>query len=271
MKKTAITLIAMAIAFNSWSQNKETRDLPTFTRISFGVSGKAYVRQGNEQKVVLEGNPDLLQEIETEVRGDRLLIRSRNNSWFDWNWRNTDRVTVYITVKDITGLSVSGSGDMIAETIVNGGSLDFNVSGSGSLEAEIDATGDVEADVSGSGVIHFKGKCRSLDSDISGSGRVIFDGQVASRAKFDLTGSGRLEASGSAQSVLTLVSGSGRVMAANFETERCEVRITGSGDVQINVKSELDANITGSGSVSYRGNPNHINSHASGSGRVRKM
>jgi hypothetical protein len=37
------------------------------------------------------------------------------------------------------------------------------------------------------------------------------------------------------------------------------------------VKNELDATISGSGSVSYRGNPSKVNSHASGSGKVRKL
>ena len=67
------------------------------------------------------------------------------------------------------------------------------------------------------------------------------------------------------------ISGSGKVLAAELETNRCDVRITGSGDVEINVKDELDANITGSGSVSYRGNPKKVNTHSAGSGKVRKI
>ena len=39
----------------------------------------------------------------------------------------------------------------------------------------------------------------------------------------------------------------------------------------INVKNELDANITGSGNVRYKGNPSKVNSHAAGSGNVRKL
>jgi hypothetical protein len=51
----------------------------------------------------------------------------------------------------------------------------------------------------------------------------------------------------------------------------CDIRISGSGDVEVNVKESLEANISGSGSVTYRGNPAHVNSHSSGSGKVRKM
>ena len=87
----------------------------------------------------------------------------------------------------------------------------------------------------------------------------------------DCSRSRKIQASGTANEVKTNISGSGKVLAANLETNKCEVRISGSGDVEINVKSELDANISGSGSVSYKGNPSHVNSHASGSGHVRKM
>jgi hypothetical protein len=61
------------------------------------------------------------------------------------------------------------------------------------------------------------------------------------------------------------------VIAERLTTETCNVRISGSGDVSIHVREELDVTISGSGGVSYRGNPSHVNSHASGSGSVRKL
>lgn len=86
-----------------------------------------------------------------------------------------------------------------------------------------------------------------------------------------MSGSGKIIASGTAKRIRTTISGSGEVRAADLEVEECEVRISGSGDVEVNVKQALDATISGSGSVSYRGNPNQVNSHSSGSGKVRKM
>jgi hypothetical protein len=94
---------------------------------------------------------------------------------------------------------------------------------------------------------------------------------VRDLADFNVSGSGKISANGTAKAVYAGISGSGKVLASNLETEKCEVRITGSGDVEVNVKNDLDASITGSGSVNYKGNPSHINSHATGSGHVRKM
>ncbi len=270
--KKAFSLIAITLLiFNAAvGQTREERKVSTFTKISFRVPGKLYLRQGTPQKVELEGDRDFLEEVETEVSGEKLTI-GKEGSWTNWNWGTDDKVNVYITVASIEALSVSGSGDLIGETRITAGNLDLNVSGSGTLKIEADANGDVEADVSGSGSIDLTGKCRGFNSDVSGSGRVRMTETIAGRASFGVSGSGKIEASGTADEVRTSISGSGKVYAANLETNRCEVRISGSGDVEINVKSELDATISGSGSVSYKGNPTHVNSHASGSGKVRKL
>jgi hypothetical protein len=273
MKKLIFPLLLAFLLSTTlvFAQTRETRNVETFTKISFRFPGKLYLKQGGPQKVEIEGDKDILKEIETDVEGSKLII-GKEGRWFDWNWgNNNDRITVYITVASIEGLSVSGSGDIIGQTVIHTDDLKLNVSGSGSMQIEIAATGDVEADVSGSGDIDMKGKCRSFESDVSGSGKVILSAAISETADFGVSGSGRIAASGSARNVKTTISGSGKVLAADLETNSCEVQISGSGDVEINVKNELDATISGSGSVSYKGNPSKVNSHSSGSGKVRKL
>ncbi len=270
MKKqlTLLLLLLISISYSS-GQNKEIRNVSTFTKISFRVPGKLVLRQGSPQKVEIEGDRETISKIETEVKGDRLVIG--NEDRWNWGWQDNDRVMVYITVKDISGVGVSGSGDLVTEGKVTTDKLELSVSGSGSLQIETSVSGDMEADVSGSGRIEVKGSCRSFDSDISGSGKVNATLTVADQVEVSISGSGKLEASGTAKEIKTEISGSGKVYASNLEVEICRVRISGSGDVEINVKKELDANISGSGSVSYKGNPNHVNGNSSGSGKVRKM
>jgi hypothetical protein len=270
MKRQIILVsILMLFAAAIQAQTKETRSVSTFTKIAFRVPGKLYLRQGSPQKVVLEGKKDILEEIDTKVEDGRLMI-GKEGKW-DWKWGNDDEIIAYVTVKDIDALTVGGSGDLIGETKITGDDIDLNVSGSGNMKVDVEASGDLESDVSGSGDIELKGKCNSFKSDVSGSGKIILALQAAGGAEFGVSGSGKIEASGSASRVKTTISGSGKILAANLETNSCEVRITGSGDVEINVKDELDATITGSGSVRYKGNPSKVNTHAAGSGSVRKL
>jgi hypothetical protein len=271
--KKYISLGALALLLTvtmAFGQNRVTRNLESFNKISFRFPGKLYLKQGSPQKVEIEASKDVLEELQTEVQGGKLVI-GKEGKWFDWKWDNDDKVIVYITVPNIEGLSVSGSGDLIGQSKITSDNLDLNVSGSGSLSIDADVNGDLEADVSGSGDIDLKGRCKSFNSDVSGSGKVHMTSTIANRAEFGVSGSGKIEASGSADEVKVSISGSGKVLAANLETNSCNVRISGSGDVEINVKTALDASITGSGSVSYKGNPNKVNSNSSGSGKIRKI
>lgn len=270
MKKLSLFIVLLVVGTSSFAQNRETRNIDTFTKLAFRVPGKLYLKQGSPQKVELEGPADVLKEIETEVSGGKLSI-GKEGRWMNWNWGDDDKIIAYITVKDIEAISVSGSGDLIGQGKFTSGDMKLNVSGSGSLEIEVAANGNMEADVSGSGDVFLKGSCNNFDSDVSGSGKVTLSIAIRDRADFGVSGSGKIQAEGTVREVKTRISGSGKILASNLEADKCEVTISGSGDVEINVKIDLDAHISGSGSVSYKGNPSHVNSHSSGSGHVRKM
>ncbi|MEJ1238671.1 head GIN domain-containing protein [Chryseolinea sp. T2] len=263
-------MICMIVSSAVVGQSRQTKNVDTFTKISFRVPGKMYVRQGSPQKVEIEGDKDALEKTIVKVEGSKLIV-GREGKWSNWNFGDDDEVNVYVTVKDVNALNVSGSGDIIVETKIVTNELELNVSGSGNLKVEAEVSGPMEADVSGSGDLDVKGRCASLNSDVSGSGKVTAGVTVSKSAEFGVSGSGKVEASGSASDVRVSISGSGKVLASNMQTNTCNVRISGSGDVEISVKNEIDANITGSGSVRYRGEPSKVNSHATGSGSVRKM
>lgn len=212
------------------AQNRETRDVPTFTEINLRSGGKVYLTQGNTQKVELRGDRDVLDKIETDVRGGKLSIRHRSSgSWF--NWSGNGDFEVYITVRDIEGLSVSGSGRIIGENKFSVKDLDLSVSGSGKMDIEASA--------------------RDVEMSVSGSGKILV--------------------AGTAERAYSTISGSGRIKAEDLRAESYKVRISGSGSCEIYAKEEIDARISGSGSVYYRGDPPKVNSSTSGSGRIRKM
>ncbi|GHN00674.1 DUF2807 domain-containing protein [Cytophagales bacterium WSM2-2] len=271
MKKIAI-LFLLLVSGSAFAQTKETRQVGSFTKLSFRVPGKLILKQGNTPSVVLEGDKEFLSKVETEVEGGRLVIgREDRWRWTDWSWRDDNRITAYVTMSTIEYLSVAGSGDLIGEGKLSTGDLELKVSGSGSLQIETDSKGMLNADVSGSGEIEVKGNCKDFDSSISGSGKVNAQVAISGRADVSVSGSGKIVARGTANEIKAKISGSGKVLASDLEVSKCQVRISGSGDVEINVKDALDASVSGSGSVTYKGNPSQLNSHSSGSGHVRKF
>ncbi len=270
MKKNFIlfTLVCLLVATTQVSAQRETRNLSNFTQVEFRIPGKLYLRQGSSDKVEIEASKDWLSRIETNVEGSKLIIRATDK--FSWRIGDND-IKVYVTVRKLEGVAAAGSGDVIGESKFTTGNLSLKVSGSGLMKLDVEASGELDADVSGSGNLSVRGSARKLESDVSGSGRVTLDVNIAGSVDFDISGSGRIEASGKSDDVEITISGSGKVLAANLETKKCDVRISGSGNVEINVREELDSHISGSGTVSYRGNPSKVNNDASGSGSVRKM
>lgn len=267
--KNYFLLFLLFIGFTLQAQQFRHPKVDEFSEVSLGIPGKAYVRQGNSCSVELEGPDDLLDEIETAVEGDKLIIRPKDR-WSLWDTRDFKDITVRINLKQINGLQVSGSGDMLVMTRIKTDQLNLKVSGSGTLKAEVDA-GKVRATISGSGNMVLRGAMKSLENNISGSGRLELNAAVAGPAAFNISGSGDVLARGSANEVETRISGSGKVLAADLESRICHAHISGSGTVEIHVTDELEAHISGSGDVRYTGNPTRVNAHSSGSGKVRRL
>jgi hypothetical protein len=269
---TLFFIILLVGTLNLFGKDSRKQKVESFNEVSLAIPGKAYVRQGDGYSVELEGPDDLLEEIEAVVEGGQLVIRTRDR-WRSWRlsdsreWKN---VTARVTMKEINGLHVSGSGEMLVMTRVKTNRLTLKVSGSGTLKTEVEGAA-VKANISGSGKMVLRGRAESLESNISGSGRLEVDAVITGLARFNLSGSGSVLAQGEAQEVDTVISGSGKVLASNLKTQTCEVTISGSGTTEINVTDKLTARISGSGDVYYTGTPQHINVHSSGSGKVKRL
>ncbi|MBN1987685.1 MAG: DUF2807 domain-containing protein [Prolixibacteraceae bacterium] len=234
--KTKIFILSFFLMFalfaNPVLAEDEERNVPSFSEISLRVPGKLYLEQGQTQSVEIVAKSSTLEEIVTEVNGRELAIRFKNKNYLFKSF-NPGKIEIFVTVPEIDGLSVSGSGDIIAEDDIKTRIIDLAISGSGDINlAELDAE-RVKASISGSGDI------------------VIEDGGVAD--DFSVS-----------------ISGSGDVKAGDFEAKDVVVRIAGSGNCTVSSNGSLKARVAGSGSVYYNGNPS-IDSSVAGSGRVKKM
>jgi len=224
-----LVLFCLMLAFQVMAE-KEIRDVSEFSKISLNVSGKLYLEQSDRQRVEIVAKSSTLEDIVTEVRGGELIIRFKNRNFF-WRSFNPGSIEIYVSVPEIEGLSVSGSGDIIAGERITSQQMSLAVSGSGNIKLDDLHTNRLKASISGSGSL------------------VIASGGMAED----------FEAS---------ISGSGSVKAEDFEAENVEVHVSGSGNCIIHAVEKLRARVAGSGSVYYSGNP-QVDSSVSGSGRVR--
>jgi hypothetical protein len=248
------------------AQHRETRSFGTFSGIDLKTFGTVHLRQGPIQNVAFEGNPELLKKISSTVENGHLVITFTDKT----SWKNNGDLDIYITIKDVESLRISGSGSILAETKIITPSLKIKLSGSGNIRAEAEVSNDIDVASSGSGNIELRGHAKNFRSKQSGSGNLTLAMRVKEDVSFEISGSGDVRAEGTATNTSIKIAGSGKISASDLKTDTCDVSISGSGDVDIHVNESLTSTIRGSGTVVYSGNPKRVNNSASGSGSVRK-
>ena len=212
------------------AQTSQKRDVSAFSQISLRISANVHLQQGNTQSIEVKGKEDALQKLITEVNDRKLVIRFPSETFFN-RW-NPGPIDIYVTVPQIDGLAISGSGSITSDGKIDSRILDLAISGSGDIKL-----GDLKAE--------------KISSALSGSGNIHLSG------------------SGNAAEMKIVISGSGNVKAIGFPVDNVEVKISGSGNCWVNSTKKLDVRLAGSGNVVYRGNPANDSSIA-GSGKVKE-
>ncbi len=207
--------------------SEQMRALDTFTSIRNKGSFEVYVTVGDTQSVKVTADSDIIDKVETEVRGDTLHIElERKNNWS--GYRNIDVLRVDITVKNLEAVRVDGSGDYEVRGL-NGGDFRANVNGSGDIEL-IDAKADrLSIGIKGSGDVEASGECNTLDVEVKGSGDVSGRKMSCKAGDISIMGSGDVSAT-LKESVDVGIMGSGDVTVWG-KPEKVKSRSMGSGDV----------------------------------------
>ena len=217
--------------YNPLFAEDEKRNVPTFSEVALRIPAKLYIKQGNVQSVEIRAKSSTLEDIITEVKGRTLNIKFPSKTFFTRNF-DPGKIEIHITVPEIDGLSVSGSGDIFAKNV----------------------------------------KSRIIDLAISGSGDIKIDELKTKRVSAAISGSGDITINngGVADELTVTISGSGDVNAAGFEASDVLIRISGSGDCSVTSNGSIKGRVAGSGDVYYKGNPS-IDFSVSGSGSLKKM
>jgi len=183
--------------------------------------------KGTEGDLKLEGESNLLDYIITEVEGNSLIVKIKNNVNLKPSFNKTIRIT--IPFNDIEKVSLSGSGDVVSKDLITSNDFTTSLAGSGDIVLDIEAT-NVEAKISGSGDITLRGSTKNLDASVTGSGDFHGTKLDADYTEAKVTGSGDVS------------------VVCNKELK---ARVTGSGDIEYRGNPEKeDTKVTGSGSIS---------------------
>lgn len=219
-----------------------------FDKVSLEGSDNVVVRVGPAASVRAEGDSAIIDRLDIRVEGGELKIgRKGRGNWFS-SGKRRGSATVTVTVPQLAGASVEGSGNMSVDR-VTGARFEVAVAGSGDLKV-----GSVET--------------RALEAAVAGSGDLDLERVATGPVKFAIAGSGGLSAAGTADVVEVSIAGSGDVEAASLTAARSKIAIAGSGNVTLGVRETAEISLMGSGDVDIRGTATCKTSKM-GSGEVR--
>jgi hypothetical protein len=190
----------------------ESRSVNNFDRVDLSGSGEVVITQSGEESLTVETDDNIMQYVTTEVRDGTLYLGLDSQGIQSIS---PSQLKFTLTVKDLTGMKVSGSGGISAASLGTD-RLDVKVSGSGDARVDSLTAEKVEVRISGDGGVELAGEVTGQDIDISGSGQY---------------------------------------RAGNLQSETVKIKISGSGDATVWAIESLDAHVSGSGSVNYYGSP----------------
>jgi hypothetical protein len=203
---TVAMLTACSVTTGSGKVVSESRTVSGFTKIDLSGAGDVIIEQNGTEALTIEAEDNLIPKLTSEVVNGTLRLGEKSNLTIHL----TKPVTYRVSMKDVSGLMISGSGTVTASTIT----------------------------------------APSLAVDLSGSGKITVGGTVEQQ---DLK-----------------ISGSGEYRAKDLQTKVASAEISGSGNATVTVSDKLDAQLSGSGQLTYYGNPPQVTREVSGSGRVTK-
>jgi len=225
--------ICLTMTLLLWSVGTWAQEIATRTLSTF-----SQVEIDGDFKVVLRaGNKE---EARIESRGiplDDIKIYVKDNTLYikrKTNFKHLNKdsnATITVIFTKFTNLKNSGSSDVLVERKLEGKSYFIENKGSGKVEASF--------------------LCERLSVRQIGSGDIVLRGST-DKLEIELQGSGNVE-------------------AYDLQADSANIRILGSGDAKVTVTDSIEAKITGSGDIYYKGGPERVQVQTLGSGTAKAV
>lgn len=208
----SLSLADLDEVIGSGDQTTQSRDVSGFDAVRLEGVGAVDVTEGDGFSVEVSADENLMDRITTEVEAGTLVIGVERG----FTIVPRAGITVSVVLPELTGLEVSGAGDVDAGP-VEAGAFEIGVSGAGSVTVD-----ELVAD--------------ELTVAVSGVGGVRIDGGEVSEQSVTL-------------------SGVGDYSAVDLESATADVANSGVGSIEVWATERLVADISGTGDVRYRGSP----------------
>ena len=199
MKTPAIVLCFMlalipvsCIYVDGWNQGitgngdveEEIRDISGFTGVQVSSGIDVYLSQDDEFEVRVVADENLMDVIETRVKGRMLEVGTDR-----YGIRRARSKKVYVSLPELTELKISSAGDCTGQTPFTCDDLRLGISSAGDLSLEVEAD-QIKLDISSSGDARLSGRARTFDVSLSSAGDLHAFDLIAERVDVTVSSAG---------------------------------------------------------------------------------
>jgi len=106
--------------------------------------------------------------------------------------------------------------------------------------------------------------------ETSGASNIVVTGVKTDDFKIGTSGASELKVSGEAKTLSLQSSGAGMIDTKDLHAEKVDVHSSGAANVVVYATEELDASVSGAGTIDYYGDPKTVKEDKSGAGMITK-
>jgi len=206
---------------------KQDRTITSFKSLLIEGACNVIITQGAIESISIEADDNIQKYILTENSGNNLTIKLEKGIAIE----SSTKMNVYLTIKNIDALVISGIGNVECTTPLLLDRLNLIKSGAGNTKLYL--------------------SCSALDAIISGVGSVKMIGHIAD-ASINISGAGSLK-------------------AYDLIIQNLKIKKSGVCNVHVFAEKEIDIETSGTGDIYYKGNAKVKNLKNDGVGVVKKM
>jgi hypothetical protein len=230
VKKLAL-LLPLFLVFASCNFCKEGNGIPAKKQIALENSPSYYSIELSARINITQTDTNLIEIVADSNFLSQIIVkqsRSKVEIYSKNCLKFKDNITINIKSKTFEKLSIEGSTVLISQNHISVESLELEAEDASTFDLFIEAE-ELSIDCEGASQIMLNGRTEKLEVELSGSAKLIGDKLTAKKAYVD---------------------------------------IEGSSDASVRCSKLLDAELSGSSTLSYFGNPSKVNTDVSGSARI---
>lgn len=186
-----------------------------YNRVAIIGSYCIQLDQRKSQYITIKGKQSVIQRIKVSVKEGLLVIEMTKIRDKRMRVKSEDLPVVLLPINQVSHIDLDGYTNVTSRSPITTSDLEINISGASKMNIGI-ICNYLNLIASGASYININGRCKNLDLTMNGAG--LFDG-------------------------------------FNFKAATSTIHINGSGKSRLNVKDMISGNISGFGTLYYKGSP----------------